>query len=149
MKKARYKTGQLLVQLGHLVTCFRNQKLQSQELTSGQAGILGCLRRHTGEGVTAGELVREMGRSKATLSEMLKAMEKKNLIRRCEDPEDGRKIRIYLTEQGWSKEEKLRKVAEENEQIILRGMSETERREFDRLLKIALANMNQSKQMDL
>lgn len=148
MKKENYKTGQLLVQLGHLVTWFRNQKLQSHGLTSGQAGILGCLRLHADAGATAGELVKELSRSKATVSEMLKAMEKKELIRRSEDPKDGRKSRIFLSEQGWSKGEELKKVAAENEQIILKGMSERDRKEFNRLLKIALANMSRSMQMD-
>lgn len=148
MRKETYRTGQSLVQLGHLVTWFRNQKLQSQGLTSGQAGIIGCLREKTDAGISIGELVRELHRSKASVSQMLKTMEKKDLVRRCEDPDDARKTKVFLTEQGWGKEDDLRRVAAENEEIILKGMSEKEQREFNRLLRIASANMNQSMQVE-
>lgn len=148
MINTRYKNGQLLVQLGHMVTWFRNQRLVSRGLTSGQAGIIGCLRKCADTGGTAGEVVEKLNRSKATVSEMLKIMEKKGLIKRCKDPEDTRKTRVFLTEQGWGKEEDLRRVAEENEAIILEGMSEEEKREFNRLLEIALENMKRAVQME-
>lgn len=148
MKDTKYKTGQLLVQLGHMVTWFRNQKLVNRGLTSGQAGVIGCLRKCADTGVTVGEVVEKLNRSKATVSEMLKIMEKKDLIQRFADPADARKIRIFLTEQGWGKEDDLRKVAEENEEIILAGMSEKEQKEFNRLLKIALNNMKRAVKME-
>lgn len=148
MKQDTYRTGHLLVQLGHLVTWFRNQKLMSQDLTSGQAGIIGCLRECADKGSSIGALVGELDRSKASVSQMLKTMEKKELVRRCEDPEDARKTKVFLTERGWGKEKDLKRVAAENEEIILSGMSEGERIEFNRLLKIALANMQQSMQTD-
>lgn len=148
MENAKYKTGHLLVQLGHMVTWYRNQKLINRGLTSGQAGIIGYLQKYADTGVPVGKLVGKLNRSKATVSEMLKTMEKKDLIRRSEDPNDARKTRVFLTEQGWSKEDDLRKVAAENEEIILKGMSETEQREFNRLLEMALENMNRSMQME-
>lgn len=145
MKVAEYKTGQMLVQLGNLVTWFRNQKLQRQNLTSGQAGIIGCLRKQNDLGITTGKLAKELNCSKPTVSEMLNTLERKSLIRRCEDENDCRKNQIFLTTQGKEKETYLREVSLENEQILLRGMSAAEQKEFNRLLQIALENMKEMK----
>ena len=141
-KTAKYKTGQLLVNLGNKVTWFRNQKLQIQNLTSEQAGIISFLQQQGNLGITEGKLATEMNHSKATVSETLKKMEKKSLIKRCEDPDDGRKKYIFLTEQGQIKIEYLLKVSTATEKIILQGMSEYEQKELNRLLEIAVKNMN-------
>lgn len=142
MRRMEYKTGQLLIQLGNMVTWFRNQKLQSKNLTSEQAGIIGFLEKKEDQGITICELAKEMSRSKAAVSEILKKMEQKSLIRRCEDLSDGRKKYVFLTEQGRNMEKDLMKASRESERIVLQGMSEAEQEEFCRLLEIAYKNMN-------
>lgn len=142
MKKAEYKTGQLLVQLGNMVTWFRNQSLQCYNLTSEQAGIISYLQQSGNEGITTGELAKQLHHSKATVSGMLKKMERKSLVRRYEDPKDSRKKHVFLTEQGLAKVVHLNQVSAENEQIILWGLSGYEQSELNRLLELALKNMN-------
>lgn len=141
-KRAEYKTGQMLVQAGNKVTWFRNQKLKHYNLTSEQAGVITCMKQSGKEGITTGELVRQLNHTKSTVSEILKKMEAKKLVKRYEDPDDGRKRRVVLTEQGLEDMSMLNRVSSECEQIVLKGMSDDEKKEFNRLLAVALENMN-------
>lgn len=142
------KTGQLLVQLGNMVTWFRNLKLQDRGLTSSQAGALGYIQKHGNDGITVGNLARGLNLSNATVSEMLKIMEKKSLVIRCGDKADGRKSMVLLTNQGLAYEEYLKFVVSESENVLLRGMTKEEQSELNRLLCLALSNMNLFKTSD-
>ena len=52
---------------------------------------------------------------------------------------------MTLTERGIALEESLQGIAVKTEGILLQGMNEAERAEFDRLLNIALENMNSAR----
>ncbi len=142
MRWTKYRTGQLLVQLGNAVTSFRNHRLMIYNLTSSQAGIIGCLKKNKDQGLTTGELAREMNCANATISQILKTMRKKDLVVCCDDQEDDRKNRIFLTQRGRAQEKYLNKVIVESEEVVLRGMSEKEREQLNTLLLIALNNIN-------
>lgn len=145
MRQTKYKTGQLLVQLGNAVTHFRNQRLQLYNLTSSQAGVIGCLKKNKEQGITAGELAGEMNCAKATISQILKTMRKKDLVVCCDDQKDERKSRIFLTQRGRAQEKYLNRVIVESEEVVLRGMSEKEQEQLNTLLRIALNNINSFK----
>lgn len=149
MKKSERKTGYLLIQLGNAVTWIRNQKLQDKGLTSSQAGIIGFILKHGNQGITPGDVAEGLNLSKATVSEMLKILEKKSFIERYGDATDGRRSKILLTEQGLAWKEYLNNVAAESEKVLLQGMTEEEKTEFNRLLAIALSNINTLKGPDL
>lgn len=149
MKKSEHKTGYLLIQLGNAVTWIRNQKLQDKGLTSSQAGIIGYILKHGNQGITPGDVAEGLNLSKATVSEMLKTLEKKALIERYGDIADGRRRKIFLTEQGSSWKEYLSNVATESEEVLLQGMTAEEQTEFNRLLCIALSNVSTCKGSEL
>ena len=51
-------------------------------------------------GATPQCLARHQARDKAQLTRKIKALEAQGLIRREADPDDGRKVRLFLSEQG-------------------------------------------------
>lgn len=145
MKAEVHKTGYLFIQLGNAVTWLRNLKLQNTELTSTQAGIIGFLYKNGNRGITPGELARGLKLSKATISEMVKVLERKSVIIRHKDVEDGRKNLIFLTEKGMDREQILYGVAKECDEILLKGMTVEERQELHRLLGKVINNVKEYK----
>ena len=77
---------------------------------------------------------------------LLKRLENKSLITRKTDAKDARKIIITPTQEGLALEDYLKETAAQTEEILLRGMTQAERDEFYRLLKIALQNANAVKE---
>lgn len=143
MDTSRYKTSGLMIQLSNALIWFRNQELQQHDLTSSQFEVIRYLLTHRGqEPVTAGVLMEQMKLSQSTVAGILKRLDTKGLIRREPDRQDARRDFLVLTETGLALEESLQGIACKTEQILLRGMSDTEQAEFYRLLELALENMN-------
>jgi DNA-binding MarR family transcriptional regulator len=69
-------------------------------LTPTQGQILAALRPAGPEGRTLGELAEGLGVRPPTASEAVGALERKGLVRRRQDPDDGRAVRIALTRRG-------------------------------------------------
>lgn len=141
MDAKEYKTWQLLVQLGNFVTWVRNQKMQVMGLTSSQSEVICYVQKHSGENITAGDLMEQMNLSKPTVSGIIKQLEKKALIKRKPHHKDGRKIIIAPTERCFELEEYLNNISCQTDNTILQGMSEEEKIQFNRLLHTALKNL--------
>ena len=142
MRKPLYKTGRLLVQLGNAVSWFRNQKMQSIDLTSSQSEVIRYMLLHQDACVTAGDLMVQLGLSQSTVAGILKRLEKKSLLIRQTDMADARRSRILLTKEGLALERNLKEIAFQTEEILLQGMTEEEQAQFNRLLQVALENMS-------
>ena len=80
-----------------------------------------------------------------TVAGILKRLNGKGLIERRTDEHDARRDFVTLTERGIALAESLQGIAVKTEGILLQGMNEAERAEFDRLLNIALENMNSAR----
>ncbi|CAN5551108.1 hypothetical protein BH20ACT10_BH20ACT10_17790 [soil metagenome] len=98
----------------------------------GQERVLAELFRE--DGLRSGELALRLGIVAATATKMLSRMETSGLIVRQPDPDDARCGRILLTEKGRSLESPLKKLRAENEEKLLAGLDDEERRELVRLL---------------
>lgn len=72
--------------------------VQSHGLTGPQALIL--REAMTTGGLTAGELARRVSLSQATLTDIVKRLEARRLVRRTRDPQDGRRVLINATPNG-------------------------------------------------
>lgn len=142
MNTRKYKTGQLLVQLGNAVTWFRNQKMQELEITSSQSGVIQYIQKHPDRKITAGELMVQLNLSKPTVSGILKLLEKKSFLIRHTDKVDARKSIIKPTKKCLQLEEELREIVLQTEDTLLQGMNEDEQEQLNRLLEVALNNMN-------
>lgn len=142
MNTPKHRTGRNLVQLGNAVSWFRNQKFLLIGLTSSQSEVMRYVLKNQKESITAGDLIAQLGLSQSTVAGIIKRLEKKNLLMRCTDDSDARKSIIVPTDDGLRIEKYLKEVAAQTEEVLLQGMTEAEQDELNRLLKIALNNIN-------
>jgi DNA-binding MarR family transcriptional regulator len=92
--------GFLLVQVCRLHHARAHTLLEELGLYRGQPPMLYALWEH--EGLTHGELAARLHVKPATITKMLKRMEKAGFVERRHDLEDQRVSRVYLTEAGYS-----------------------------------------------
>ena len=78
-----------------------NQEAAKHESTTSQAFVL--LSIDPKEGTPATKIAPMMGMESRSLTRMLKSMEKIGAIYKQQDPNDGRSVRIFLTEMGKEK----------------------------------------------
>jgi DNA-binding MarR family transcriptional regulator len=85
----------------HSISRMYNQYGQKFDITSSTGFVL--LNIDVDKGTPATKIAPMMGLESRSLTRMLKSMESKNWIYRQKDPEDGRSVRIFLTELGKKK----------------------------------------------
>lgn len=141
-----YVTVRKILQLSNSITNYRNQRMQEKELTSTQYdAIRYILKNPDNKEITASDLMDHLKLSQSTVAGILSRLEEKELIMRKPHPTDARKSIIIPTEKGLKLEEYLKKTAAEMENILMQSMNVKEQEEFNRLLQIALDNMNYAK----
>lgn len=141
-----YVTVQKILQLSNSITNYRNLRMQEKELTSTQYdAIRYILKNPDNKEITASDLMDHLKLSQSTVAGILSRLEEKELIMRRPHSTDARKSIIIPTEKGLKLEEYLKKTAAEMENILMQNMSVKEQEEFNRLLQIALDNMNHAK----
>lgn len=141
-----YVTVRKILQLSNSITNYRNQRMQEKELTSTQYdAIRYILKNPDNKEITASDLMDHLKLSQSTVAGILSRLEEKELIMRKPHPTDARKSIIIPTEKGLKLEEYLKKTAAEMENILMQNMTVKEQEEFNRLLQIALDNMNHAK----
>jgi DNA-binding MarR family transcriptional regulator len=131
--------GFLVNQLGKKLTASFNERLAEHGLTTTQWGVLACLWGE--DGLVQRELSQRSGIDPATLTEMLKRMEARGLVRRARDPDNNRLQRVYLTERDTTLHDTLTADAAAVNRLATAGFSEAERAELLRLLRRALSNI--------
>lgn len=87
----------------HAVYRMYNQQAVKNDFTTTIGFVL--LNISSKEGTPATKIAPMMGLESRSLTRMLKSMEEKKLIYRAKDPNDGRSVRIFLTELGIEKKE--------------------------------------------
>jgi DNA-binding MarR family transcriptional regulator len=131
--------GYLVNQLAKKLAASFNGRLAEHGLTTTQWGVLACLWRE--DGLSQRDLSRRTGTDPATLTEMLKRMEARGLVRRVRDPENNRLQRVYITERDTTLRDTLTADASAVNLLATDGFSEAERAQLLRLLRRALANV--------
>lgn len=141
-----YVTVRKILQLSNSITNYRNQRMQEKKLTSTQYdAIRYILKNPDNKEITASDLMDNLKLSQSTVAGILSRLEEKKLIMRKPHSTDARKSIIIPTEKGLKLEEYLKKTAAEMENILMQSMNVKEQEEFNRLLQIALDNMNYAK----
>lgn len=87
--------------LGHVIRLqmvTAHKKMEEQGFCRSQPGIIHVLRHHNG--LTQVELATKMNVTPATISAMLKRMERDDMIERRRSQEDQRVTHVYLTDRG-------------------------------------------------
>jgi DNA-binding MarR family transcriptional regulator len=82
------------------------------------------------KGTPSTSLGPKMGMEATSLSRILKTLEGKQLIRRSPNPEDGRGVLIYLTEQGLEKREESKQNVLKFNSVIKNEISEEKIKNF-------------------
>ena len=116
------------------------------KITGSNGWILGYLADHENEEIYQKDIEKEFGLRPSTATEVLKALEKKELICRVSEKQDARLKRIEFT----SKAEEIRHLiaAEigESESILLKGITEEERQIFIAIGERMLKNLDEANQ---
>ena len=99
--------------------------LESLGLYRGQPPVLRALWDQ--EGLTQTEIARHLQVQPATMTKMLKRMEKAGFVERRPDPDDQRVSRVYLTAAGRAIREDVQQVWRRLEEEAFSGFSEEER----------------------
>jgi DNA-binding MarR family transcriptional regulator len=110
-------------------------------LLSDEAAIIVCLSITTA--VTAQQVARYTGRPKNSISRAVAALEGRGLIGRSPHPEDGRAVRLELTQSGVKMFEDIRADYAAADERLLETLGEEERRVFVELVtRIADASID-------
>jgi DNA-binding MarR family transcriptional regulator len=99
--------------------------LEGLGLYRGQPSVLQALWEQ--EGLMHTELARRLRVQPATITKMLKRMEKAGFVERRPDPEDHRVSRVYLTEAGQAVRAGVQQVWRQLEEEAFAGLSPEER----------------------
>ena len=114
--------------LWHSISNLYNQIAQEFDLT--QATGYALLNIDSKQGIAATKIAPLMGMKATSLSRMLKKMESDNLIykKKCEN--DGRLVRIHLTQKGEAKKKIARNVVIEFNQYILQRLDQSDLKKY-------------------
>jgi DNA-binding MarR family transcriptional regulator len=115
----------LLAQICRLHYARAHALLEDLGLYRGQPPVLHALWDQ--EGLTHGDLAARLHVSPATMTKMLRRMEKAGFIERRADPDDERVSRVYLTEGGRAIQAAVKQVWHRMEEEILEDLTSDER----------------------
>lgn len=115
------------------------REAKQRGLSQGSRKILMCLCEE--DGISQFDLVNKTGLSAPTVSVTLAKMESEDIVRRENNPEDLRQVRVYMTGEG----KKLYKFISSNcvtvEKKMLEGISEKEQESLKKTLEKLLDNL--------
>lgn len=95
------------------------------------------------------EIEQEFGLRPSTATESLKSLEKKGLISRIPEEQDGRYKKIVFTEKAHLIKNALRKEINESESLLLEGITPEEQAEFLRIADIMLKNLDSAEEKNI
>lgn len=136
---AENHVGYLIQQISHLLEQLFNKNLANEGLSVSHARVIYLLYKN--DGMTQSELQQDLLIKASSITKLIDVLEEKGLVKREACSEDARAKRIYLTDDGRKKEEKLCKIKEDTEAKILRALSDDERSELIRFLQSIKATL--------
>jgi len=116
-----------------------NQVLSKVKLHKGQPLLLKLLNNK--DGIPQSSIAKELEITPATVSAMVKRMEKSGFIVRRRNAEDERVSNIYLTDEGRSLRTELNKAQKEMEGIVFKGFSDEEKETLSGYLERMIENL--------
>jgi len=135
---------------GHVIRAFHHRSrviLGKLGLYQGQPPILFMLWQQDGR--PQKEFAEKLGISPATITVMLKRMEKAGLLERRPDPSDLRVSRVHLTDKGMKLRDKVEEAHKKVEADCLRDFSGQEIRQLWHLLHKMKHNLQKSAQAEV
>jgi DNA-binding MarR family transcriptional regulator len=130
---------QLLAQVSQVFRSVSDAFTDQVDIPRGQAAVLCVIARE--DGLTQSEIAERLSVQGATVTNMLQRLEEAGLVIRRRDPEDNRLVRVYLTEAGLEKELSLNAQLGSMQELIFKGIGETERAVLRRQLQQIIENI--------
>ena len=100
------------------------------------------------DGLTQLDIAKNINMAPPTISLTLQKMEASKLVRREEDPEDKRQVRIYITDEGRKLDQEMRKIIQKMESIALVDVSAQEQKVVEEILEKTICNLSSSGEFD-
>ncbi|MBP2634392.1 MAG: hypothetical protein H6Q72_299 [Firmicutes bacterium] len=131
--------GYLIQQLSHLLEQRYNKNLANEDLSISHARVLYLLTKNNG--MTQSELQQDLLIKASSVTKLIDILVQKCLVSRETSSEDARIKRIYLTEAGRQKENRLDQIREATEANLLQTLSETDCNSLIQMLKALKKNL--------
>ncbi|MDP3604440.1 MAG: MarR family winged helix-turn-helix transcriptional regulator [Polaromonas sp.] len=127
----------LLARASHTVYREFHAQVQAAGLTPLEWRLLATL--SDGDGLTIGELAREILAQQPTLTKLVQRMEKAGWVQRGADPADARRTLVFQTPQGRATVACLLAQAKAHEDTLLEGFSERDVSALKKILRTLIS----------
>lgn len=135
------KNVRMICQLANSLVKYRNKKAEAFGLTSVQIDMIVFLLKNRGCEINQLDLQNHLMLTNPTVTGIVRRLEEKGFISRGKSTRDARYNCLHLTAKAIELEDVLQSNAATVEVQLLKGMSELEREEFSRLLRLAQSNL--------
>ena len=134
--------GKIINRISNRLQRFSPDTQNKLGIGQAQANILRFLLLETAKrSIYQVDIEKEFGLRPPTVTETLKSLEKKDLIRRIPDENDGRKKKIIITEKTLSMDDGVKCQVEKSEKVLLQGITKEEQEQFMKIAGKMLHNM--------
>lgn len=136
------ETGKIINRISNRLQRFLPDTQNKLGIGQAQANILRFLLLETAKrSIYQVDIEKEFGLRPPTVTETLKTLEKKDLIRRIPDENDGRKKKIIITEKTLSMDDGVKWQVEKSEEVLLQDITEAEQQQFMKIAEKMLKNL--------
>ena len=104
---------------------------------TGEEGVLFCL-LHSDGSLQPGELAARLDLTSGRIANILRSLESKGLVQRESVDQDGRKMRVFLSESGKRYAARQEEITLSQQQALMEHLGEEDAREMLRLLEKCL-----------
>ena len=134
--------GKIINRISNRLQRFSPDTQNKLGIRQAQANILRFLLLETAKrSIYQVDIEKEFGLRPPTVTETLKSLEKKDLIRRIPDENDGRKKKIIITEKTLSMDDGVKCQVEKSEKVLLQGITKEEQEQFMKIAGKMLHNL--------
>ena len=134
--------GKIINRISNRLQRFSPDTQNKLGIGQAQANILRFLLLETAKrSIYQVDIEKEFGLRPPTVTETLKSLEKKDLIRRIPDENDGRKKKIIITEKTLSTDGGVKCQVEKSEKVLLQGITKEEQEQFMKIAGKMLHNL--------
>lgn len=134
--------GKIINRISNRLQRFSPDTQNKLGIGQAQANILRFLLLETAKrSIYQVDIEKEFGLRPPTVTETLKSLEKKDLIQRIPDENDGRKKKIIITEKTLSMDDGVKCQVEKSEKVLLHGITKEEQEQFMKIAGKMLHNL--------
>lgn len=116
--------------------------IRAQGLRVVEWRVLGCLNEGNGQMIT--RLAKVALYEQSRMTRIIEKMEDRGLVERRPDPEDGRRVRVHLTEKGKNISDRLVRDAGNHEKKLLEAVAHEEGSDIKSVLKSLIEHLEEN-----